>query len=63
MGDRHRMSFLQLGAAVLTWGIVTVFALYLADRGGNIGARLALSLDGEYAVKVIELDHARKRPS
>lgn len=29
--------------------------------GGNIGARLAQSLDGEYSVKVIERDHARCR--
>lgn len=41
MGDSHRMSFLQVGAAVLTWGIVTVFALYLADRSGNIGTHTA----------------------
>ncbi|MEE4161485.1 MAG: histidine kinase [Woeseiaceae bacterium] len=35
------MTFLQGGAAVLTWTIVTVFALYLANRGGAAGARMA----------------------
>lgn len=29
--------------------------------GGNIGARLAQSLDGEYSLKVIEQDHGRSR--
>ena len=44
MGDRNGMRSLHIGAAVVTWGIVTGFALYLLLRGDTVPAGIPLFL-------------------
>ena len=57
MSDRQRMTFLQWRAAVLTWVIVTGFALFLAWRGGETDPE-AQALDASHA----QQEHAANTP-